>query len=326
MINLRKSGALRWVLPPFWAFLPGRVLPRGRLRTAPMRMGRDSSVGLTMSRISRFCRGRLDYRQRSGRAGNQGHFWLFNRNHAVRPIQPAEIVIGSGGGDGSCPGAPDWSVFEPRGLGMREIGRKPVLVAINHGGRETLEFFDVDMGGAEPMLTWTGCAAAPEGQWPDDIAVMSDGSLFVTSLWDPADETRVEKLVGGKPVGGMLRWSADGGWAVVPGYDGLSGPNGISASADGKDVFIAAWSGKKILHAKADDMAGFTEVAVDFPPDNLNWSEDGKTILVAGVTGSILEALQYTRANASSLTARSARTRRFSILWPGTGARWRRHG
>ena len=148
------------------------------------------------------------------------------------------------------------------------------------------------MGGAEPALTWTGCTSAPEGQWPDDIAVMPDGSLFVTSLWDPADETRVEKLVGGKPVGGMLSWSADDGWAVVPGYDEVSGPNGIIASEDGEDVYIAAWSGNKILHAKASDMAAFTEVAVDFPPDNLNWSQDGDSILVAGVTGTILEALQ----------------------------------
>lgn len=223
---------------------------------------------------------------------NQGYFWLFNRNHDVRPIDPSDISIGSGGGDGSCPGVPDWSVFEPHGLGMREIGGKTVFVAINHGGRETLEFFDVDMGAAEPTLTWTGCTVAPEGQWPDDIAVMPDGSLFVTSLWDPSDETRVEKLIGGKPVGGMLSWSAGDGWAVVPGYDGVSGPNGIIAGEDGEDVFIAAWSGKKILHAKTDDMAAFTEVAMDYPPDNLNWSRDGKTILVGGIAGTILEALQ----------------------------------
>ena len=210
----------------------------------------------------------------------------------MRAIEPSEISVGSGGGDDSCPGVPDWTVFEPHGLGLREIGGRTVFVAINHGGRETLEFFDVDMGGAEPALTWTGCTSAPEGQWPDDIAVMPDGSLFVTSLWDPADETRVEKLVGGKPVGGMLSWSADDGWAVVPGYDEVSGPNGIIASEDGEDVYIAAWSGNKILHAKASDMAAFTEVAVDFPPDNLNWSQDGDSILVAGVTGTILEALQ----------------------------------
>lgn len=224
--------------------------------------------------------------------GNEGHFWLFSSDRKVRSIESAEIQIGSGAGDASCPGVPDWSVFEPHGLGLREINGKTVFIAINHGGRETLEFFDVGQGGSEPALTWTGCTKVPEGHWPDDVAVMPDGSLLVTSLWDPADETRVDKLVNGEPVGALLHWSPEAAWRVVPGYENVSGPNGIIASEDGENIHIAVWSGKKLLHTTAADLSVFTETPVDFPPDNLNWSQDGKSILVTGVNGTILEALQ----------------------------------
>ncbi|MFC3612768.1 SMP-30/gluconolactonase/LRE family protein [Lutimaribacter marinistellae] len=222
--------------------------------------------------------------------GHQGHFWLFDVTGSVRAIDPSEIVIGSGDGDASCPGAPDWSIFEPHGLSFEPHGDGGRLIATNHGGRESLEIFEVAMKGDTPELTWTGCIPAPEDQWPDDLWVLPDGRMVVTSLWDPRDEGRFEKLMKGEPVGGLTTWSANEGWKVIPGTEGLSGPNGVVATPDGKDVYVAAWSGQQLVHIHMDETPAIETIDVGYPVDNLNWSADGKTILMGGITASVADA------------------------------------
>ncbi|MFG6637791.1 hypothetical protein ACGYJ8_17830 [Sulfitobacter sp. 1A12126] len=86
-------------------------------------------------------------------AGQQGYLWLFNADHSVRRIEPDEITIGSGRDDPACPGAPDWSILEPHGLAFRAEGEGGTLVAINHGGRETIKNFDIAIVAEGPQLT-----------------------------------------------------------------------------------------------------------------------------------------------------------------------------
>jgi sugar lactone lactonase YvrE len=219
--------------------------------------------------------------------GKQGYFWLFDTAGTVRPIQPDEITIGSGDGATDCPGAPDWSVFEPHGMSFEPQGDGGRLITTNHGGRESLEFFQVDMQDGEPKLTWTGCVPAAEGTWPDDLAVMPDGKLVVTSLWDPRDDKRFEKLIGGAPVGGLLTWTADDGWENVPVAEALSGPNGVVALPDGSGVYITAWSGFQLVHVEMGETPKFNTIDVGYAVDNLNWSNDGKTILMGGITDTV---------------------------------------
>lgn len=222
--------------------------------------------------------------------GAQGYFYLFNPDRTVRAIKPEEITVSKSDAYAECPGAPDWTVFGPHGIDFAKVGDKSHLLAVNHGGREAVEVFDVDLTGAEPKLTWTGCVMAPQGAWPDDIAILPDGGFIATSLWDPADEARVEKLSSGKEVGGLFEWHPGKGWAVVPGSEVLSGPNGVVATPDGNTVYVAAWSGNQI--ATLDRQTGKIQtIATDFPPDNLVWSEDGKTILVGGIYQTVPDAL-----------------------------------
>ena len=109
-----------------------------------------------------------------------------------------------------------------------------------------MEVFAVDLSGAKPKFTWTGCVVAPKGFWPDGVASLSDGGIIVTSLWDPTDATRMQKLENGKPVGGLDEWHSGKGWTEVPGSAGLSGPNGVIVSADGHEVYVAVWSGREV--------------------------------------------------------------------------------
>lgn len=223
--------------------------------------------------------------------GKQGHFFLFKPDRSVRTIKSEEIAIEPDPAYAECPGAPDWEQFGPHGLGVSFSAGKGMLYAINHGGREAVEIFELDLAGKEPKFSWKGCLVAPKNEWPDDVAALPDGGLVVTSLWNPNDQERVEKLANGKPVGALYEWHHGKGWTLIPGSESLSGPNGVIATDDGKKLYVAAWSGKQIVEVDRTS-SKFTAFDVDFIPDNLNWSTDKSTILATGIAGTISDALK----------------------------------
>ena len=61
-------------------------------------------------------------------------------------------------GDASCP-PPDLPTYSPHGIDLvqRTDGRWMLLV-VNHGGRESVEFFEVLGAEAQTSLAWRGCA------------------------------------------------------------------------------------------------------------------------------------------------------------------------
>src|ERR1700743_379828 len=103
----------------------------------------------------------------------QGYLYLFDTTkHTATAIQPSEIVIKPDKKTyPDCPGPVDMKVFGPHGLDLtRTGGTHRVLCARNHGGRESVEVFNVDLSRARPKFTWTGCVVAPKGFWPDAVA------------------------------------------------------------------------------------------------------------------------------------------------------------
>src|SRR5262245_24354694 len=59
---------------------------------------------------------------------------------------------------GSCPGPLDPKAAVLHGLSLRpaEDGRYTVY-ATNHGGRESIEVFELEINGGAPAATWIGC-------------------------------------------------------------------------------------------------------------------------------------------------------------------------
>ena len=218
--------------------------------------------------------------------GQQGTLYLFDaRNGHATAVEPSEIAIRPDKKRyPDCPGPPDMKIFGPHGLDLtRGGGKHPTLYAVNHGGRELVEVFAVDLTKARPHFTWTGCVVAPKGFWPDAVASLPNGGMIVTSLWDPTDPTRMDKLMNGKPVGALDEWHPGKGWSEVPGSAGMSGPNGVIVSADGHDVYVAVWSGREVARISH----GMKAVRKDTVPtgiltDNLRWSPDGRSIFVGG--------------------------------------------
>ena len=82
--------------------------------------------------------------------------------------------------------------------------------------------------------------------WPDGVTVLPDGGFVATSLWDPHDKQFLDKLSNAQPVGGLIEWHPKQGWKEI-GPAGMSGPNRVVSSQDGKTLYVNLWSEKKIL-------------------------------------------------------------------------------
>jgi DNA-binding beta-propeller fold protein YncE len=232
----------------------------------------------------------------------QGNLYVFDTGkRTARAVKPSEIAIKPDKKTyPDCPGSLDMKTFGPHGLDLtRSGGTHRTLYAINHGGRESVEVFTVDLSKARPVFTWTGCVVAPKGFWPDAVASLPDGGIVVTSLWDPTDADRVSKLSAGKPVGALDEWHPGRGWSAVPGAEELSGPNGVIVSPDGKEIYVAVWSGKQIARISR----GSSPPKVDTVPtgiltDNVRWAPSGTSIFVGGQDATVKQVLECFESSA----------------------------
>lgn len=234
----------------------------------------------------------------------QGYLYLFDvSNRSVTAVKPAEIAIRADKkAYPDCPGPVEMKTFGPHGLDLtRSGGAHRVLYAVNHGGRESVEVFNVDLSKARPGFTWVGCVVAPKGFWPDAVASLPDGGIVVTSLWDPTDADRLSKLSNDKPVGALDEWHPGKGWTTVAGTEGMSGPNGVVVSPDGKEVYLALWSGRQVARINLDSSPPKVDtVPTGILTDNVRWSRDGKSILVGGQDVTVKQALDCFESSATN--------------------------
>src|SRR5258708_15202501 len=112
----------------------------------------------------------------------------------------------------SCPGpiGSEGDKFSAHGLYLRP-GRNAVhtLYVVHHGGRESIEVFELDARPKSPTLTWIGCAVAPDPIGLNSVVGLPDGG-FITTNFSPrgADAAgRGRKIAGEKN-------SRGGGWAT----------------------------------------------------------------------------------------------------------------
>jgi hypothetical protein len=233
----------------------------------------------------------------------QGFLYLFDTaRRKVTAVQPSEIAIKPDKKTyPDCPGPVDMKVFGPHGIDLtRTGGTHRTLYVINHGGRESVEVFAVDLAQTKPRFTWTGCIPAPKGFWPDAVASVP-GGIVVTSLWDPTDPDRVNKLSNGQPVGGLDSWYPGKGWTPVPGTQAMSGPNGVIASPDGKQIYLALWSGKQIARIDLNQNPPKVDtVPTGILTDNVRWSPSGTEIFAGGQDATVKQVLDCFESSAAN--------------------------
>jgi hypothetical protein len=190
----------------------------------------------------------------------------------------------------ACPGAPAVAELVTHGLDVHSKpgGAATELFAVNHGGRESIEVFDVHAGGQGVNLTWKGCVILPKEMSANAVAALPDG-IAVTSFGSPGDRGYAEFLAG-RPSGFVNRWTREKGWSRVAGSE-FGGDNGIAASSDGSLLYVNDWTdGTLRVLASRGDAAPATIKLGEFHPDNVHLLPDGN-LLIAGQVGTGREVL-----------------------------------
>lgn len=192
------------------------------------------------------------------------------RSGRVRRLYPDASAAGKPMLEG-CPA--ETPTFAPHGLALSPAGDR--LYAVNHGGRESIELFQV-VAGPSPSLRWIGCVVGPAGLDLNSVAATRDGTLFVTAIKLPSDIKDFPTTAGK-----VLSWRAATGWREVAGGDVVT-PNGILATPDGATLYVDSYApGELVELTLGPSGATRRTVKLGFMADNVRWGRGG-TLTVAG--------------------------------------------
>jgi hypothetical protein len=183
---------------------------------------------------------------------------------------------------GGCPGPLDPKLAVLHGLSLRpaETGRY-TLYATNHGGRESVEVFEVDARGAAPSAVWIGCVLLPDKLAANSVAAFSDNTIVATVLMLPGKT--FEDVFAGRNTGIVLMWTPGSkDFRMLPGTE-LSGNNGIETSADNREFYVASTGQQRIVaFSRADPSKPLRFAQLkEFGPDNVRLI--GNQLITAGM-------------------------------------------
>jgi hypothetical protein len=217
----------------------------------------------------------------SGMAPGSGLHLVDTRAKTVRNLYAAgaSSVRAERAKYANCPGPLDPARAVLHGLSLRnaQTGRYTVY-ATNHGGRESIEVFELDTRGAAPSATWIGCVLMPNAMPANSVAAFSDGSLVATVLIMPGKT--FEDAFAGRTTGAVFLWtSGTPAFRQLPGTE-LSANNGIETSPDDREFYVVSTTTKKIVAISRSNPSAPLRVAqlAEFGPDNVRWTSDNRLI------------------------------------------------
>jgi sugar lactone lactonase YvrE len=214
-----------------------------------------------------------------GRGGaTGGGLVLFDlaKNTAVKMSETAQPD--KSWGDPACPGPiGDALVSHGSSLAKRADG-KWALYVVNHATRQSIEMYELKQSADSWTLVWHGCEIAKHEY--NDVAILPDGGFLGTYPSGLAGGTPAQP---GGPTGYVARWTPGKGESEAPNTR-MRGPNGVVVSADGRYMFVNEFSARRVRRFEVRDGSEAGVADVDFLPDNLTWTDQGK-LLVAGVKG-----------------------------------------
>jgi hypothetical protein len=180
----------------------------------------------------------------------------------------------------NCPGPLDPKQAVLHGLSIRPAsGGRYTVYATNHGGRESVEVFELaTRGTTPPTATWIGCVLAPGKMAFNSVAAFSDGTLVATVLITP-DKTFADAFAQ-RITGVVMQWTpGTAEFKALPGTE-LSANNGIETSPDDREFFVVSTTTKRILAYARNNPGKPLRVAQlkEFAPDNVRWTADNRLI------------------------------------------------
>jgi hypothetical protein len=149
------------------------------------------------------------------------------------------------------------------------------LYVINHGEREAIEVFNVDVKGTKPAISWAGCVMLPKEVMANSVTILPDGGFLTTNYFDPTNPNSRMELIQGKISGAVYEWHPGGEVKAIKGTE-LSGPNGITLSPDNEWVYLTAFGKREIIRFnRTKSPITMERVKVGITPDNIRWGDDG---------------------------------------------------
>ncbi len=131
-------------------------------------------------------------------------------------------------------------LFSAHGIAVKQIeDNRFEIYAVNHGGRESVEVFELTVKGDDLAIIWKGSVPTPDGMRGNSVAPLSDGFLVTVPMTNNDLDTFIDFLAG-RPTGTVYRWTVDEGFREIPGGR-LAGNNGIAVSPDEKWAFPVCW-------------------------------------------------------------------------------------
>ncbi len=184
--------------------------------------------------------------------------------------------------------------FSPHGthLGQLADGSWRYLV-VNHGGRESIDMFEVLGQGADSRLAWRGCMLAPPDTVINDVVGLSGGDLVYSRMFHHGGLWENLQSIIGFDTGELWRWSQKGGARILPGTAARQ-PNGLELSADERHVFANMYVNKELWKIDVDtgELVATAPVA---HADNSAWGSDGRLWVVTHTGGIMKTAACFSR-------------------------------
>jgi hypothetical protein len=217
----------------------------------------------------------------------EGHIYLVNaQDRTVQTLLPGHVAYRQDIETfGACPGAPDETRFSAHGMSLRAgAASEHTLYVVHHGERESVEIFTLKAGATAPTLIWVGCVLYPAGVLGNGVAALPGGAFAASNFIDTDDPKAADKLIAGQPQGGMLIWRPKSGWQDVPEAAAISADNGVAASPDGRQLFVAGTGDETVVRLSFPDLLGGSPegtsanravINTGFHTDNLRWGSDG---------------------------------------------------
>ena len=197
-------------------------------------------------------------------------------------------------GDPDCPQHTP-RVLAPHGihLSLRKDGDLQLL-AVNHGSREAIEYFQLDVEGGNPSLQWRGCVIPTPATFMNNVVSLADGGFIATQAFDyeafSIGPLNIELIKGilGWDTGYVFEWHPESGFKKVIGGDGRF-VNGVALSKDGNSIYATYYMGNEVRRIDRNTGKLLATTTID-EPDNLTWTDDGN-LLVASHQGTLLDKL-----------------------------------
>jgi hypothetical protein len=207
-----------------------------------------------------------------------------------------------------CPGRPDEERFVAHGVNLRTMGNgRYLLYVVSHGGRESVEAFEIDARPSKPTITWIGCVLTPpmsrssERLAGNSVAPMPNDAfaLSVNPIPKLKDPLVAQRLYSGQITGLVMIWRPKIGWEEVPGSE-VPIDNGVEVSSDGRWLYVSASAEPAVYRLSLGRLpVDRAAVKTSFFPDNVRWGDDG-FLYATGTAGRGIEAVIDCASNRAS--------------------------